>query len=200
MSNRKVKIKVARAEQLKLLLEEIGLMDSPAEIIMYIEDNKETMKTLCTSKYANDWDFIDEEIEEQEETIKLPEPEPMPTAMPKPKKKGIIELVIPEFIEGDWNSIAWLIEAVWRLSHKSPSLMWGTGFFCETLEKELITVKGSSKGVEHSLLRMLSESYYSGTTTEEMELDLTTKLEHLWVHGGFREKTLSDIANALYKQ
>lgn len=199
MSNRKkVKIKVESATQLQLILKELGLAGN-IEVVADLDDTKDNLKYLCTSKYISDWDFIEEkEADENSEPLILDSEEKQPKKEGEPEAITCIQGIHSAGTGEYWNELAAVIEAIWKTAQESPSLKYGTGFFCNAVMKNKEFVSFTSP--EHALLTMLTHTYYMGTAEQsEVYLDLEQKLEHLWIHGEFGGKSLSEIAKTLYK-
>ena len=61
----------------------------------------------------------------------------------------------------DYNKAAIWIEAVWKMSKKSPNLVFGSQLFKDKVALEYNEVAENTVTVEHALLCMILENYYT---------------------------------------
>lgn len=201
--NTKIKIKARNVNELLKLLEKSG--DTLCTFELDLEVSKTIIKIL--DNYCEDWDFTDS----KEETIS-PDPN-IPNSIEKDKNytsarpysqsdqiNGWGDKIEEEeqkpqgttyytssLCVKDYNSLATLVEAIFRLYKQSPNIKFESGLFYNTLEIEYNLVASSPISVEHSLIAMIIETYYNKATIREAIEDTIEKLRGLWL-----TKKLSD--------
>lgn len=188
MSNRKIKIEI-KSDKVKEVLEKLNKDSNSITLDLDIEENKEIYKYLSTSDDIISWDFIEEErkiipmIHKEKEDI-IEETE--------------VEEVIPITIS-DYNEFATYVEAVWRISRKSPVIKYGSNFFYKTLNDEYNIVASSPVSLEHALLVMVLQTYYRDVNINEAIEDTNTKMKNNW--SKLKDHlSLASISKALYEK
>lgn len=199
--NTKIKIKARNVNELLKLLEESG--DTLCTLELDLEVSKSVIKIL--DNYCEDWDFADS----KKETIspdpntklgdyKIPTPPNIPNSQPdqingcgdkieeEQQPQGTTYYTSSLCVK-DYNSLATLVEAIFRLYKQSPNIKFESGLFYNTLEIEYNLVASSPISVEHSLIAMIIETYYNKATIREAIEDTIEKLRGLWL-----TKKLSD--------
>lgn len=199
--NTKIKIKARNVNELLKLLEKSG--DTLCTLELDLEVSKSVIKIL--DNYCEDWDFADS----KKETIspdpntklgdyKIPTPTNIPNSQPdqingcgdkteeEQQPQGTTYYTSSLCVK-DYNSLATLVEAIFRLYKQSPNIKFESGLFYNTLEIEYNLVASSPISVEHSLIAMIIETYYNKATIREAIEDTVEKLRGLWL-----TKKLSD--------
>lgn len=170
--NTKIKLKARNVNELLKLLEKSG--DTICTLELDLEVSKSIIKIL--DNYSEDWDFINSKVENS--NISLEEN--------KEEDKAADELQGVDYYTSslgvkDYNSLATLVEAIFRLYKQSPNIKFESGLFCNTLEVEYNLVASSPISVEHSLITMIIETYYNKATINEAIEDTVEKLRGLWL-------------------
>ena len=170
--NTKIKLKARNVNELLKLLEKSG--DTICTLELDLEVSKSIIKIL--DNYSEDWDFINSKVENY--NISLEEN--------KEEDKAADELQGVDYYTSslgvkDYNSLATLVEAIFRLYKQSPNIKFESGLFCNTLEVEYNLVASSPISVEHSLITMIIETYYNKATINEAIEDTVEKLRGLWL-------------------
>ena len=194
MSNR-IKKKIKNLNHLKLILEDLNDSIQPGiEIILDLKENKETMSYLCRSKYIEDWDYTAENKKEAVEEIaeKLPSEDKMEVEVENEELGFFKNLGIEQ---GDWNMIAWCIEAIRKTASTRSAVIFQTKFFYDSVKENIQKIISP----EHALLTMTGESYYSDYPWDLVEKDLSEKLHKLWPNK-LKELSLTEVATILYKK
>lgn len=186
--NTKVKIKVRNVNELLKLLGESS--ETMCTLELDLEISKSVIKIL--DNYSEDWDFV----EEKEKNIS-PSDEEMAIENKNYSQPINIDKVEEEprgttYYESslcvkDYNSLATLVEAIFKLYKQSPNIKFESGLFYNSLEIEYNLVASSPISIEHSLITMIIETYYNKATINEAIEDTIEKLRNLWV-----TKKLSD--------
>jgi hypothetical protein len=199
--NTKIKIKARNVNELLKLLEKSG--DTLCTLELDLEVSKSVIKIL--DNYCEDWDFADS----KKETIspdpntklgdyKIPTPPNIPNSQhdqingcgdnteEEQQPQGTTYYTSSLCVK-DYNSLATLVEAIFRLYKQSPNIKFESGLFYNTLEIEYNLVASSPISVEHSLIAMIIETYYNKATIREAIEDTVEKLRGLWL-----TKKLSD--------
>lgn len=190
--NTKIKIKARNVNELLKMLEKSE--DTLCTLELDLEVSKSTIKIL--DNYCEDWGFVDS----KEKAID-PDPKTKLGDYKIPDIYGHTENEDPKNLEQpqgttyytsslcvkDYNSLATLVEAIFRLYKQSPNIKFESGLFYNTLEIEYNLVASSSVSVEHSLIAMIIETYYNKATINEAIEDTVEKLRGLWL-----TKKLSD--------
>jgi hypothetical protein len=186
MSNRKINITVKSSDSLKIIIEELGKsIKGELKLTMTLEDTKETMSYICRSPYILDWDYDSKSQESniQDEAIKS-----------ELHNESLDLFEIVGIHEKNWNELTWIIESIWKLAQRSPSLIFGTRFFIDAVsdiyKEKLVTP-------EHVILAMIIEGYYKDFPLNEIKEDINSKLRDNWK--SLNGITLSELATKLYK-
>ena len=102
--------------------------------------------------------------------------------------EGILKKVEP----GNWNGLAWMIEAVWRAAQISPAVIFQSGLFWKVIER----VYQEKATPEHAILTRLGEIRYSEWGWKETDEDLTQILNNVWK--SLNGKTLTELSIKIY--
>lgn len=198
--NTRIKIKARNVSELFKMLEMSG--DNLCTLEFDLEVSKTIIKIL--DNYCEDWNFSDS----KEKTIS-PDPN-IPNSIEEDKNYTPVRPYSqPDQINGwgdkneqqsqgttyytsslcvkDYNSLATLVEAIFRVYKQSPNIKFESGLFYNTLEIEYNLVASSPISIEHSLIAMIIETYYNKATINEAIEDTIEKLRGLWI-----TKKLSD--------
>lgn len=169
----------------KNVLELLKLLGKSDEIICTLNLDLEMSKVVVKllDNYSEDWDFI-EEIEEPQEEPKSNESQHEPEELePEPNSKyytSVLGVV-------DYNSMATLVESIYRLYKTSPNIKFESNLFYSSLKSEYSNTANTAISVEHALLSLIIETYYKDTNIQEAIDDTVGKLKELWI-----SKKLSD--------
>ena len=190
MSTKKVILKINREK----LSEYLGLeiIDPEVEIQVSIPDDKKNLSALVSSPVISDWDFQEDKPETDKLDIIKPKQSEVQEYSVKKEKFGILEKL---GVEKNYNKIAWTLEAIWKLSQKSPSLLFGSSLFLRAIEEEL---KNTDINSEHTIIAMLTEIRYRSWDLSNIDEDLTEKLKKEWQ--GMKELSLTDLAKRIYER
>ena len=198
--NTKIKIKARNVNELLKLLEKSG--DTLCTLELDLEVSKSIIKIL--DNYCEDWDFADSKEKtinpntsnsiEEDKNYTPVRPYPQPDQIngwgdkieEEQQPKGTTYYTSSLCVK-DYNSLATLVEAIFRLYKQSPNIKFESGLFYNTLEIEYNLVASSKISVEHSLIAMIIETYYNKATIGEAIEDTIEKLRGLWL-----TKKLSD--------
>jgi len=169
--NTKIKLKARNVNELLKLLEKSG--DTICTLELDLEVSKSIIKIL--DNYSEDWDFSNKV---ENSNISLEEN--------KEEDKAADELQGIDYYTSslgvkDYNSLATLVEAIFRLYKQSPNIKFESRLYCNTLEAEYNLVASSPISVEHSLITMIIETYYNKATINEAIEDTIEKLRGLWL-------------------
>ena len=146
-----------------------------ADTIVEVEETPELFKKLTLNDGIQEWDFCDEE--EPQEIKK------------ENNLKPIKEIVFEEYDKtetpekrkfNNFNDAATYVEACWLLSKKSPSIIFESSLFNKELETYYNIVASSDVTVEHALLTMILQNYYSQVDYDEAYEDIIKKLKDEW--------------------
>lgn len=211
--NTKIKIKARNVSELFKMLEMSG--DNLCTLEFDLEVSKTIIKIL--DNYCEDWNFSDSKEETispdpntKLEDYKIPTPPNIPNSIEEDKNYTPVRPYSqPDQINGwgdkneqqsqgttyytsslcvkDYNSLATLVEAIFRVYKQSPNIKFESGLFYNTLEIEYNLVASSPISIEHSLIAMIIETYYNKATINEAIEDTIEKLRGLWI-----TKKLSD--------
>lgn len=196
----KTKIKITKENLLKLL-ELLGDIEGDISVELSLAVSESTIGLL--ENYATDWEFIDT------------------TSQPKPQNTGATKLgdyKIPQPIENsipeqdlgmtyytnglgikDYNGLATLVEAIYRLSKNSPNIKFDSGLFYNTLEMEYSEVASSTITIEHSLITMIIETYYRDSNMGAALEDTVEKLKGLWISKELQNHpSVTSVTKVLY--
>lgn len=203
MKKIKVKLKDLNSSISKLS-EELNIDPNNIEIIVNLEENKETYKKLSISELIDDWDFIDEEkiykeipskssITDNKSTNKTTDDTVL-------DEKTFADKVVELFGIVSINELSTFIEAVWVSSVKSPNIIFGTDLFLASIKNSYDIVATSRLSIEHELLKMIIEQYYTDTTTTFNEIlnDTIDKLRYNY-RVLSRQSSLAGVAKLLYE-
>jgi hypothetical protein len=150
---------------------------------VYLEENKQTFTVLTTNQYIYDWEFVDDN---------------KPQLQPR-KTVDINTTTTPELNITDFNELATLIEAMWKVGYKSPNILMNSNMAKELIKEKYNEVAGEIVTVDHALLKMILENFYGNTDIIEATEDTKQKMESLWKN--MRDYTsLSSITAKLFKK
>ena len=188
--NTKIKIKARNVNELLKLLEKSG--ETLCNLELELEVSKSVIKIL--DNYCEDWDpKIPDSIEEDKNyTFVRPYSQPdqingWGDKIEEEQQPQGTTYYTSSLCVKDYNSLAILVEAIFRLYKQSPNIKFESGLFYNTLEIEYNLVASSPISVEHSLIAMIIETYYNKATIGEAIEDTVEKLRGLWL-----TKKLSD--------
>jgi 23S rRNA pseudoU1915 N3-methylase RlmH len=170
MRNRKIRVDI-KTDKVKEVLDKLNKNSEFITLDLDIEENKDIYKYLSTSDNIISWDFIEvEEKEAKENSI---------TEVSKVIEMEDSSIIDPIAIT-NYNEFATYVEAVWRVSRKSPTLIWGSNFFNKVVNDEYSIVATSPLTLEHGLLVMILQTYYRDTEIMEALNDTNNKLKNNW--------------------
>lgn len=152
---------------------------------VYLEENKQTFTVLTTNQYIYDWEFVDNVTQVQLQPRKTVDINTTTTT--------------PELNITDFNELATLIEAMWKVGYKSPNILMNSNMAKELIKEKYNEVAGEIVTVDHALLKMILENFYGNTDIIEATEDTKQKMESLWKN--MRDYTsLSSITAKLFKK
>lgn len=192
--NTTIKLKVKNvAELLKIL----GLSDETmCQLNLDLSVSKSVIKIL--DNYSDDWDFVENitppnKVQETVEisndcsgsiccgtnlggcTKSVVEEESL-DEYEKP-----IDYYMKELNVNNYNSLATLVEAIFKISKSSPGIKFESGLFFNVLNVEYSNIANSEVTIEHSLLTMIIETYYGDSKIEDAIEDTVNKLRGMWI-------------------
>jgi len=125
---------------------------------------------------------------EKEKEARMAEEEA--TKKEQPEKEENPEIVLDKFTKFELDlarketsvylGLSYFIEATWRVSRKSPGIVFGTPLFKTSVEKEYEEIRNGMPVVERALLQKVIESYYPGITEVDAVLDINDKIRTRW--------------------
>ena len=158
--------------------------DDKITFTVYLEENKQTFTVLTTNQYIYDWEFVDNVTQVQ--------------LQPR-KTVDINTTTTSELNITDFNELATLIEAMWKVGYKSPNILMNSNMAKELIKEKYNEVAGEIVTVDHALLKMILENFYGNTDIIEATEDTKQKMESLWKN--MRDYTsLSSITAKLFKK
>lgn len=159
--------------------------DNKITFTVYLEENKQTFTVLTTNQYIYDWEFVDNVTQVQLQPRKAVDINTTTTT--------------PELNITDFNELATLIEAMWKVGYKSPNILMNSNMAKELIKEKYNEVAGEIVTVDHALLKMILENFYGNTDIIEATEDTKQKMESLWKN--MRDYTsLSSITAKLFKK
>jgi hypothetical protein len=159
--------------------------DNKITFTVYLEENKQTFTVLTTNQYIYDWEFVDNVTQVQLQPRKTVDINTTTTT--------------PELNITDFNELATLIEAMWKVGYKSPNILMNSNMAKELIKEKYNEVAGEIVTVDHALLKMILENFYGNTDIIEATEDTKQKMESLWKN--MRDYTsLSSITAKLFKK
>lgn len=169
MRNRKIRVDI-KTDKVKEVLNKLNKNSEFITLDLDIEENKDTYKYLSTSNNIISWDFIEDEEKKVKESIA--------------EVSKVVEVednaIIDPIAITNYNEFATYVEAVWRVSRKSPTLVWGSNFFNKVIKDEYNIVATSPLTLEHGLLVMILQTYYRDVEIIEALNDTNEKLKNNW--------------------
>lgn len=184
--NTKIKIKTKNVQELLKMLEKSG-EETLCTLELDIEVSKSTIKIL--DNYCEDWDFVNNKsmnLQSKNEVECKPSTKVGDYEIPDSSsnltndEQGITYYKSKLGVK-DYNSLATLVEAIYRRAKQSPDIKFESSLFYNTLEIEYSVVASSPVSVEHSLITMIIETYYNKATIDEAIEDTVEKLRGLWI-------------------
>lgn len=161
--------------------------DDNITFTVYLEENKQTFTVLTTNPNIYDWEFVDDN---------------KPQIQLQPRKTIDINTTTPTTPElniTDFNELATLIEAMWKVGYKSPNILMNSNMAKELIKEKYNEVAGEIVTVDHALLKMILENFYGNTDIIEATEDTKQRMETLWKN--MRDYTsLSSITAKLFKK
>lgn len=159
--------------------------DDKITFTVYLEENKQTFTVLTTNQYIYDWEFVDNVTQVQLQPRKTVDINTTTTT--------------PELNITDFNELATLIEAMWKVGYKSPNILMNSNMAKELIKEKYNEVAGEIVTVDHALLKMILENFYGNTDIIEATEDTKQRMESLWKN--MRDYTsLSSITAKLFKK
>lgn len=169
MRNRKIRVDI-KTDKVKEVLNKLNKNSEFITLDLDIEENKDTYKYLSTSNNIISWDFIEDEEKKVKESIA--------------EVSKVVEVednsIIDPIAITNYNEFATYVEAAWRVSRKSPTLVWGSNFFNKVIKDEYNIVATSPLTLEHGLLVMILQTYYRDVEIIEALNDTNEKLKNNW--------------------
>ena len=195
--NTEIKLRVKNvAELLKIL----GLNgDTMCQLNLNLCVSKSVIKIL--DNYSDDWNFIetltanpqtDSKVQETLEILNSGLGDIECDANLGSCTKSVVEEASDEYekpIEyytkelkvDNYNSLATLVEAIFKISKKSPGIKFESGLFFNVLNVEYSNIANSDATIEHSLLAMIIGTYYGDSKMEDAIEDTINKLRGMWI-------------------
>lgn len=157
--------------------------DDNVTFTVYLEENKQTFTVLTTNQYIYDWEFVEDNKPQPRKTVDI----------------NTTTTTTPELNITDFNELATLIEAMWKVGYKSPNILMNSNMAKELIKEKYNEVAGEIVTVDHALLKMILENFYGNTDIIEATEDTKQKMESLWKN--MRDYTsLSSITAKLFKK
>lgn len=181
--NTVIKIKAKNVTELLKLLEKSNEI---VTINLDLEISKSVIKVL--DNYSEDWNFLNEEVTTKE--LKEIKNENFLEIESKDGELNPLDYYISKLGINNYNTIATLVESIFKICKISPNITFESELFFNVLEKEYNKIANSSITIEHSLLSMIIESYYRDSKIEDAIKDTTEKLKSMWI-----SKKLSEHPN-----
>lgn len=158
--------------------------DDKITFTVYLEENKQTFTVLTTNPNIYDWEFVDDN---------------KPQLQPRKTVDINTTTTTPELNITDFNELATLIEAMWKVGFKSPNILMNSNMAKELIKEKYNEVAGEIVTVDHALLKMILENFYGNTDIIEATEDTKQRMETLWKN--MRDYTsLSSITAKLFKK
>ena len=212
MSSRKITLRINEKDLLEVLQDLTELKAKrkfwsrdEVQLTLDLEDTRKTYEYLCKSKRILNWEvgdtILSDESEkilqtdyEQKEAVETKEPDP-----PKPERKveKFTEYVSKFSGTSDWHGLCLFIDCSWRVSKKSPGVIFGTPLFKSSLMQELEAIKDNASS-ERILLEKVLESYYLGVDYIDAVEDTIGKIRAAWKSLG-KHESLTSVSIRLYK-
>ena len=199
MSTEKViKIKVRRAEDIGSVLKSLGGAVVEKEIIVRVPENKDTMRFLCTSDLIEDWDYVNEETETS--------PSPIPSVVITPTEEekvittpeDLIGLVVNTMKVTDSLEVSRLIYVCWQVSKVSPAFIFSDRLLKGKILDNLVEVRKQKPSIDQVMVKTLIETYYPQLTFPEIVIDILKKIKTSWKTLGNLE-TMAKVAEHFFK-
>lgn len=172
-----------KSDHLGRILKDLGIIETEVQfnsadntfrLNIEEQESAELFKKLSTDSGILSWDF-NEEPEETKPEISEDD-------------SSLVQYIT------NYNKAAIWIEAVWKMSKKSPNLIFGSQLFKEKLALEYNEVAGNTVTVEHALLCMILENYYKDTVDFKTSYeDIVEKIKNNW-KGLDQHPSLASIA------
>lgn len=200
MSTEKViKIKVSRAEDIGNVLKSLGGAVVEKEIIVRVPENKDTMRFLCTSDLIEDWDYVNEETK----TSPSPIPSSAVTTPTEEEKvittpEDLIGLVVNTMKVTDSLEVSRLIYVCWQVSKVSPAFIFSDRLLKGKILDNLVEVRKQKPSIDQVMVKTLIETYYPQLTFPEIVIDILKKIKTSWKTLGNLE-TMAKVAEHFFK-
>lgn len=187
--NTKIKIKAKNVIELLKLLEKSD--ETLCTLDLDLEVSKSIIKIL--DNYSEDWDFYNEQVqrlkviqdfaigEQKEVHVELENKDSCICCMEKDKELDPLEYYTKKLGINNYNSLATLVESIFKINKNSPNITFESGLFFNVLEVEYNNRANSEISIEHSLLAMIIESYYKDSKIEDALEDTISKLKGMWI-------------------
>ena len=200
MSTEKViKIKVSRAEDIGNVLKSLGGAVVEKEITVRIPENKDTMRFLCTSDLIEDWDYVNEETKTSPSPI-LSSAVTTPTEEEKviTTPEDLIGLVVNTMKVTDSLEVSRLIYVCWQVSKVSPAFIFSDRLLKGKILDNLVEVRKQKPSIDQVMVKTLIETYYPQLTFPEIVIDILKKIKTSWKTLGNLE-TMAKVAEHFFK-
>ena len=200
---KKIKIKLKDpTSSISELLKELGIDIKDIDIIVNMEENKETYKKLSTSEFIDDWDFASNPLPSCNCNKDVNHSEDKPKVdndiIDRDPELQTAEAYGVTFGLTNINELSTFVEAVWASSVKSPNIIFGSKLFITSVKNNYDTVANSCLTMEHELLKMIIENYYGDNTFNDILTDTLNKLKNNW-NVLPNQSSLAGVAKLLYE-
>lgn len=174
MSTRKIQLTV-NGNDLSEVLKSLKIKDSDLKftIELEIEDTKENYKYLSTSELIQDWDFLKEDLNLNNESTENPIEEP---------SNGDEDDLIT-YLQGKLCTLADIfrfIVAIWELKSKSPNIKFSVYNIKKHVWPLFESIKSRSLLTTEIVSMRLLELYYGKETVFNIISDVILKLKDNW--------------------
>lgn len=212
MSSRKITLRINEKDLLEVLQDLTELKAKrkfwnreEVQLTLSLEDTRKTYEYLCKSKRILSWDIGDVVLdspdivpqETEPEVEEIPE-EPKKQTLPTRKTDKFTDFVSKFSGTSDWSGLSLFIECSWRVSKKSPGVIFGTPLFKSSLLQELDIVKAGSASSERIILDKVLESYYLGVDYLDAVEDTISKIRGAWKSLS-KHESLTSVSIRLFK-
>lgn len=209
MSSRKITLRINEKDLLEVLQDLTELKAKrkfwnreEVQLTLSLEDTRKTYEYLCKSKRILSWDVGDVVLDSPDIIPQETEPEveeiPEEPVRPTRKTDKFTDFVSKFSGTADWSGLSLFIECSWRVSKKSPGVIFGTPLFKSSLLQELDIVKAGSTSSERILLDKVLESYYLGVDYLDAVEDTISKIRSAWKSLS-KHESLTSVSIRLFK-
>ena len=209
MSSRKITLRINEKDLLEVLQDLTELKAKrkfwnreEVQLTLSLEDTRKTYEYLCKSKKILSWDVGDVVLDSPDIVPQETEPEVEEIheepAKPTRKTDKFTDFVSKFSGTADWSGLSLFIECSWRVSKKSPGVIFGTPLFKSSLLQELDIVKAGSTSSERIILDKVLESYYLGVDYLDAVEDTISKIRSAWKSLS-KHESLTSVSIRLFK-